>query len=415
LLGIRKDNNTIYISANNTENNNTNIIVVPQNIYSQWILSIEKFSKNLTYNKFITYDNIISLYTKPDLLSNTDIIITTSSYYHIIATTLVSLNIKINRVFFDEIDSISNIISTKINANFIWFVSASFNVNYLGYYGNKINDIDLNNITCKCETEFIDENIYLEKPLKTYYLCKNIYIDNILEYVVSKNELKNLNAMDYTLNNKDFEQNKVKNEKELIDLILKNRRSIIEFNKFQINDSDAKINYFTNCIDNIETYDIDYCNKIKTLNNINDFKEEIIKLVLNFNDFISINVFKDELRKKGIQSLKISLDDIIDLCYNINNINIICEKHYNNKRSSIEIDMIIMNIKKILVLVNTIIKNLNDIKNEDTEIYILFNILEQNKNYFDDLLIKINNYSDSLIASSQIEIYKKHNLKCNII
>lgn len=46
----------------------TNIIVVPHNIYSQWIFSIEKFSKNLTYKKFIEYDNIMQLYIKPDIL-----------------------------------------------------------------------------------------------------------------------------------------------------------------------------------------------------------------------------------------------------------------------------------------------------------------------------------------------------------
>ena len=31
--------------------NKTNIIVVPQNIYTQWIMSIENFSKKLSYKK----------------------------------------------------------------------------------------------------------------------------------------------------------------------------------------------------------------------------------------------------------------------------------------------------------------------------------------------------------------------------
>ena len=30
----------------------TNIIVVPQNIYSQWIISLENFSNDLSYKKF---------------------------------------------------------------------------------------------------------------------------------------------------------------------------------------------------------------------------------------------------------------------------------------------------------------------------------------------------------------------------
>jgi len=219
----------------------TNIIVVPQNIYSQWISSIEKFSPNLTYTKFINYENIMTLYNNQDILSKTDIILTTSSYYHIIATTLSSLNIIINRVFFDEIDSISNIICTKINANFIWFISASFDIEYLGYYRNKVNNDMIDSITCKCENDFIDENIYLDPPNKTYYLCKNIYIDNILEDIITRKELKGLNAMDYTLtSNRDFEKQKANNEKDVIDMILKNRKSIIEFDKFKIEDAKSR-------------------------------------------------------------------------------------------------------------------------------------------------------------------------------
>ena len=108
-----------------------------------------------------------------------------------IATTLASLEIKINRVFFDEIDSISNIICTKINSDFIWFVSASFNIDYLGYYKGFLTNMEsINNITCKCDNDFIDANIFLDQPIKTYCLCKNIYIDNILGDVISNKELK---------------------------------------------------------------------------------------------------------------------------------------------------------------------------------------------------------------------------------
>jgi superfamily II DNA or RNA helicase len=388
----------------------TNIIIVPQNIYSQWVISIEKFGNNLTYNKFINYENIISLYLKPDILVNNDIILTTSSYYHIIATTLSSLNIKINRIFFDEIDSISNIIATKIDTDFIWFVSASFNIDYLGYYGNKIKNYDINSITCKCENDFIDENIYLESPIKKYYLCKNIYIDNILESVVTRKELKGLNAMNFTLNKKEFEQNKVNNEKEVINLILKNRTSIIDFNKFKIEDSNKNIEYYKNCLDNIVLYYNNYKELISGLiekDKLIQFKEYIVDFISKFQEFISLNVFKDEFRQKGIQSLKIVFDDIVDICYNINEINRICTNHLENKKTSLEIDMIIMNIKKLNIIIGNVLKTLNDIKEEETVVYNLYENLENNKNYFDDLLNKITKYTDSILAQSQIDIYNK--------
>jgi hypothetical protein len=388
----------------------TNIIVVPQNIYTQWIISIEKFSNDLTYNKFINYENIMSLYLKPDLLQNNDIILTTSSYYHIISTTLSSLNIKISRIFFDEIDSISNIISTKIDADFIWFVSASFNIDYLGYYGNKIKGYDVNSITCKCDNDFIDEYIYLETPIKKYYLCKNIYIDNILECVVTKRELKGLNAMNFTLNKKDFEQNKVNNEKEVINLIIKNRKSIIDFNKFKIEESNKNIEHYNKCFDNSTLYYTNYkelIDKLTESNNLIIFKDFIIYFLSTFQDFMSLSVFKDEFRQKGVQSLKIVFDDIIDICYNINEIDRICSNHLNTKKITMEIDMVIMNIKKMNIIIGNILKTLNDIKEEETLVFNLYEILENNKNYFEDFLNKITEYSDSILAPSQIEINNK--------
>jgi len=391
---------------NKETNKETNIIIVPQNIYSQWVLSIEKFSQTLTYNKFINYENIISLYMNTNILKDTDIILTTSSYYHIIATTLSSLDIKISRIFFDEIDSISNIISTKINADFIWFVSATFNIEYLGYYGNKLknNNINIDNITCKCENNFIDENIYLDPPIKKYYLCKNIYVDNILECVVTKKELKGLNAMNFTLNKKEFIKNKVNNEKEVIDMIIKSRKSNIDFNKYQLEESAKLLEHYNNCINNSNKYNEEYNNKIKTLDKVYSFKEYIVNFVSNFQNFILLDVFKDEFRQKGVQSLKIVLDDIIDICYNINEIDRICLQHLNNKKNSLEIDMITMNIKKLNVIIGNIIENMKYIKEEDTEVLNLCEILEDNKKYFEDLLQSINSFSDLIKAPHQIEI-----------
>jgi hypothetical protein len=405
-------------------NNKKNIIVVPQNIYTQWINSIEKFSKNLSYIKFVNYDNILSLYNDSNILSSYDIILTTSSYYNIIATTLVSLNINVDRIFFDEIDSISNIICTKINADFIWFVSASFNINYLGYYGNKINNIET--ITCKCDDTFINDNIFLDEPIKKYYLCKNIYIDYILENIVTNKELKGLNAMDYRLDNKDFEKNKANNEKEIIDLILNNRRSIIEFDKFQIEESNKNINFYNEFINNKNIYETIFLDKINALDKLNNYKSTIFNFISDFDIFISIymnalNMNTDnlreneiltvksvieEMRKKDVKSLKIMLDDIIDLYYNIFDIKNICNKYFENKKST-DIDIILMNLKKMVVLFDNILSILNNVKYENEIIIKYHTILNENKNYIDNLISTVNNYSNTLISDNQMEIYIK--------
>ena len=407
----------------------TNIIVVPQNIYSQWITSIEKFSSNLSYTKFINYENIMTLYNNQDILSKTDIILTTSSYYHIIATTLSSLNIIINRVFFDEIDSISNIICTKINANFIWFISASFDVEHLGYYRTKVNNDMIDNITCKCENDFIDENIYLEPPIKTYYLCKNIYIDNILEDIITRKELKGLNAMDYTLtSNRDFEKQKANNEKDVIDMILKNRKSIIEFDKFKIEDAKKQIIHFTKYNENKTYYEEEFLNKIKTLDEIYNYKEKILNFITDFDNFstsyinstileednefrkneiTSLKTIVVEMRKNEIKSLKILLDDVIDICYNINNIEEIFKKIYDNKRLGAEIDMTLMNIKKLIIINKNIEKILSNVKDENEIANNYYELIINNNIYNEDLLLKINDFTNMLISDNQLEIFNK--------
>ena len=48
---LKKRNKLLNNGQNET--NETNIIIVPQNIYFQWIISIESFSENLNYGKYV--------------------------------------------------------------------------------------------------------------------------------------------------------------------------------------------------------------------------------------------------------------------------------------------------------------------------------------------------------------------------
>ena len=405
--------------------NKTNIIVVPQNIYTQWIMSIENFSKKLSYKKFTDYENIITLYNNPKVLIENDIILTTSSYYHIIATTLNSLNIRINRIFFDEIDSISNIISTKINSDFIWFVSASFNINLLGYYGNKLDEIDINTITCKCDNDFIDSSIFLENPNKLYYLCKNIYIDSILGHVVSSKELRSLNAMDYTLNNKNFEKKKVKNEKEMIETILTNRKSSVCCDNLNIEDAIQNIKLYQSYYENLDDNKINFKNIITELRTIDEFKNSIIIFLQNYNNntefYININIedksgekIIQHSRKAEIKSLKSMFDDIIDILYNINDISSIFEEYIKNTSNTISVNNIIVNIKKLELMLNSVYEILFKMNNENqtlininNELIYFFEIFIKNKNFINELLKIILNFQNSSISHDKLDIYKK--------
>jgi hypothetical protein len=215
----------------------SNIIVVPQNIILQWCESINYFSNGkLKYKKFINYNDILDLYNVDTKLFDYDILLTTSLYYNLIATTMQSNFLNVERVFLDEIDSISSFIVNKINANFIWFVSASFNYEEMGIYTTEIDKLLIPYITCKCNDDFINNTFNLDKPNIYKIICKNIYLDHIFNGLVSNDEFKLLNAMDYSKLKKKFCNKIAQNEKEAIDYLVKDKIDIIEIEEIRIND-----------------------------------------------------------------------------------------------------------------------------------------------------------------------------------
>ena len=409
--------------------NRANIIVVPQNIYTQWIMSIENFSNNISYKKFINYEDIISVYNNAQILKDNDFILTTSVYYHIIATTLSSLDIKIGRIFFDEIDSISNVINAKIDSDFIWFVSASFNKNLLGYYVNeldKISDNELGLITCKCNDDFIDANILLQSPQKKYYLCKNIYIDNVLDKVLSKSELSGLNAMDYTLHNKIFHNKKAKDEKDIINLILSNRKSLIDFDTIKIKDSTEKVRFYEDIKTKSDEFIAQFKSNINNIHIIGDFKDILIKfigniqLILEF--YYDIQIEDKSLvdiilqhRKNRVKMLLSIFENMIGLFYNMTTIRNICTTYFETRQYGASVQNVQIQLKTMNALNRTILEIIDDIKVDNDKSPHFSNDFNDFYNKFTEFSILIseseislNNYKELNLADQQIEIHSKN-------
>lgn len=147
-----------------------NLIVVPHNIFKQWDQAIMTFCdlEKVRYKRFTTYSDIIEIYKDNIMLKNFDIILTTSLYYHLVSGVLFGIKrFILNRVIFDEIDTINNMIREPIQCKFIWFISASFKENKVGCY--KLTNPTLNENICLCEQEVIDESFKLELPIN-YFL-----------------------------------------------------------------------------------------------------------------------------------------------------------------------------------------------------------------------------------------------------
>ena len=399
----------------NRNKGNTNIIVVPQNIYTQWSQSIEKFSSSLSYRKFINYENIISLYNNPKLLLDTDIILTTSSYYNTIATTLESLDINVSRIFFDEIDTISSLVVTKINSNFIWFVSASFDIENIGYYTNKIDKDMIDNITCKCTDNFINSNIILDAPIKKYFLCRNIYIDNILESVLSEKELSCINAMDYSLNNQEFEKNKPKNEQDVINHIIKNKKLNIDTLKYERDEAIEKIEFYNQYNDNKSRYKENFKKSLEEFDILNIFKQEILKF-----SFLNLLISTSE-----IKTLKNYIDDSVEIMYGLNDLENTL-KTYLKKKSfesissdgridtnivldlpvskSLSTEGLIRNMKQLNIIINKMDDILLKIKDDIAEFY---GIYIDFKTFLNNEIRIISDFENTLISGSNLELYTK--------
>ncbi len=278
----------LVISKSKTQN----IIIVPQNIYSQWANEIKKFTGDTLKCKFLVeYSDILELsIMSPDILRDYDIILTTSVFYDTIKYTLRELGIKVKRLIFDEIDTINNIVEfssqmdktlldrekeyiksgeydpeeeqfsyakladKKIN-DITWFVSASF-YNVIdpknGYkFGNKYIPLSiLDKIICKCDEKFIENSFRLEEPLTKKYFCKGLV--DIFHPCLSMKELDILNSLSF----QDINGH-CSTEKEVIFGIIDNISQKIDTSLKYLEDLRKK--YLTNIPKNLLQMETDTC------------------------------------------------------------------------------------------------------------------------------------------------------------
>ena len=226
---------SLILSDLKRSNNQCNLIVVPQNIYTQWDQGIRKFCdlEKVRYKTFIDYSEMTKLYADPNMLTSVDILLTTSLYYHMICGTINTLNktcgLKIGRVFFDEIDTINSMLREPVESNFTWFISASFKADKIGCY--KVDKLEER--TCKCEDRIIDASFNLFPPVNQVYRCKSVFT-NMLRDILPDKKIAELNALDYNTNIYRFVRTVPKNEAEFVKLLLQDIEEIFNYSKTNI-------------------------------------------------------------------------------------------------------------------------------------------------------------------------------------
>lgn len=199
-----------------------NLLVVPYNLFSQWENYIKTFSKELTFYKFIEYSDISNLIFNPSILSQYDILITTSLYYSTICDYLN--NNKLNRIIIDEIDSVNWFINSSDNyfpSKHTWFISASYD-HLLKLNKDLYNKINCNlDCICKCEESFIKKSFNIPTFVNYTYKCYDQYINSgVFEEIGGNVLVQKINAMDYQYKLKNL-TNVANSSKELLNYIIK--------------------------------------------------------------------------------------------------------------------------------------------------------------------------------------------------
>ena len=203
----------------------TSLLVIPHNLCHQWEEYIKTFSDN------IKYFMVSKLRSLPVLMRENvpdyDLIVVTSTFYNRLASYLTSKSYKMRRVIFDEVDDINIPNCASMEAEFYWFVTASYGsliwprgytrwdpdaMRYV-YHSQGIKNsgfikslfIDLANsvdreltkiLVIRNSPQYVQESMRLPEIRTTFVACKTPLTINILNGLVHRQVIDALNAGD---------------------------------------------------------------------------------------------------------------------------------------------------------------------------------------------------------------------------
>lgn len=216
--------------------NRTNIIVVTNSLKSQWAEAIDKFNTGaetpLSYSDFTDYASVASLY-HGTLNQYTDIFITTNSFSDTIIQACEVARLAVDRIIFDECDTIEWSIHKDGVAGFIWFVSASFTQVPQAYVHRVANLTPLQMESCSvwCDKNFVD-TVWQLPPMKVNKVkCTSTYVDVVLRPLLDDEQLQRVNAGDYHKLPFNMSNKNPRDDKEAVETIQESCRYQIALNE----------------------------------------------------------------------------------------------------------------------------------------------------------------------------------------
>tara|TARA_B110000259_G_scaffold131427_1_gene148289 strand:+ start:892 stop:2745 length:1854 start_codon:yes stop_codon:yes gene_type:complete len=304
--------NKVFLSiSTQVENYKTNLLVVPHNLFYQWCAYIKNMinEDKINYKLISQKKNLQEFINDAKKLNKYDLILVTDTNFKQITNIINLNNIKINRVIFDEIDSLKIPNNKNISCKFYWFLTASYgNLLYpkgFQYYDTRLKMVvkkatglrnkgyikdlfisimkerykDFSNLlVIKNKDYFVDKSFNIPEPNQYIIECKDSIETRLLNGIVDKNIINCLNAD----NNKGaislFDSKQKKTEENIISIVIEKYLSDISNINIQI-EAINQIIYNTNDISNREerAHRISKFNikKTKLEDNIIDIKNRI--------------------------------------------------------------------------------------------------------------------------------------------
>lgn len=225
-----------------------NILVISHSLINQWTSYINDFSDDIKYYLVNTSKSLEKL---NKYLENINLLIVTANFYKKIID--IFDDDIVNRVIFDEVDTVKTPGAKKIPAKFYWFISASYKnilYPYPSFYHDmyrnsqkkissginnnifakrifvqlleNIRDVDIkciDRIVIKNNDDYVNKSFELPDPIIKILECKSSYQLNVLNGISNKYIIDSLNAGDEKTALSYINQKNINNEKNIINCI----------------------------------------------------------------------------------------------------------------------------------------------------------------------------------------------------
>lgn len=265
------------------------LVIVPQQVLSQWQRSIKEFGAGLTQKTLETYAELTALNYSIGVFFEYDIVLISIEQYPHIQGTLTQQKRILKEVIVDEVDGVADFQSIDcasmngaddtlqpigesaklpqnaerkkrvtsirtIPAQYVIRVSASMDIPESVKTNHPVTVV-------QNDKNFIAQSLKLEPPYKNVVRCRDIYIDSVLRHVLSPVQKNAMHALDYKSALRGFEgrgSQRITGPKDVITAILLSFDSQLELNEDIINGCISSFPY-------LKQLDLLYGTQIQTL------------------------------------------------------------------------------------------------------------------------------------------------------